>query len=402
MSNSGKILGQVESGRRKEVGKSPSHVTRSTFHALKVIFLCCTLLMALLLVASAWGGYVNPNSISFLSVLTLALPIFLIINIVIMIAWLVVLRWRYALICFAAILLSWGSVRMVCPLNVFSSSVKPTPENSLRVMTFNVMNYAPYDPSNHTPSASMRYILDQDADVVLLQEGSQERDYKRLSNIKMMVAELEEKYPYHSEGYHDLVILSKYPYTAINDSTLRRDYAMINKPEPRYQCYARAYDLSLPNGRQLRLINLHFHSMGLNDNDKNLYMKITKNNINSEEEFRKIKRSLYNKISATFKIHAHEAQMVRNYLDQSPKNVIVCGDFNDTPASYCYRTVRGDDLRDAFVECGFGIKHTFNANRMYFKIDHIMYRGDMEAVGWQRDKAGDSDHYPQIATFVWK
>ena len=381
------------------MGKKGYKIGRRT---VKVILLCITCVVALMLVASAFGGMVNPNSVAFFSVMTLALPIFLIFDFIIMIAWLVVLRWRYALISFVAIVISWGSVRMVCPLNVFSSSASATPENSLKVMTFNVMNYDPYDPSNHTPSASMRYILDQDADIVLLQEGSQERDYKQLSNTRMMVAELEEKYPYHSDGYHDLVILSKYPYTAINDTTLRRYYGLIDNLTPRYHCFARGYDLSLPNGRQLRLVNMHLHTVGLDDADKDLYMNITKNNIDNEEDFRKIKSSLYNKLCATFKFHAHEAQMVRNFLDQGPENVIVCGDFNDTPASFCYRTVLGDDMHDAFVECAFGIKNTFNDKRMYFKIDHIMYRGDLEAVEWYRDKAGDSDHYPQVATLVWK
>ena len=31
-----------------------------------------------------------------------------------------------------------------------------------------------------------------------------------------------------------------------------------------------------------------------------------------------------------------------------------------------------------------------------------MYRGSLDAVAWKRDKSGDSDHYPQVATFVWK
>ena len=85
MSNSGKILGE----KGLKMGK----------RTLKVILLCCTMFMALLLVVSACGGYVNPNSFSFLSVLTLALPLILIINLVIMIAWLVVLLLRFLCWC---------------------------------------------------------------------------------------------------------------------------------------------------------------------------------------------------------------------------------------------------------------------------------------------------------------
>lgn len=386
-------------GIASDIGKKGLKMGKST---LKMILLCLTVLMALLLMASAWGGYVNPNSFSFLSVLTLGLPIILTVNFVIMIAWLVMLRWRYALISFAAIVLTWGSVRMVFPVNVFSSSEQATPENSLRVLTFNVMNFGPYDTTNHVASASMRYILDQDADVVLLQEGSQERNYLKLSNVKMMADELEKKYPYHSDGRHDLVILSKYPYTVINDTLLKTGPGYVKSRDPEYQYYARGYDLELSDGKQLRIVNLHLHSMGLDDGDRELYMNITKNKIDSEEEIRKIKNTLYNKLCATFKFHAHEAQMVRGFLDRCPKNVILCGDFNDTPASYCYRTVLGDDMSDAFVDCGLGFNHTFHDNRLYFKIDHIMYRGELEAVEWHRDKAGESDHYPQVATFIWK
>lgn len=369
---------------------------------VKWTLLVLTMLFALLLLASAWGGRVNPANSTLFPVLNLALPFIFIANLVVMGLWLVMFRWRYALISLAAILLSWGSIRQVCPINVFSHAGKATKENSLRVLTFNVMNFGPYDQSNHNPSASMRYVLDQNVDVVVLQEGSQERDYMRLSNIEMMTDELKKKYPYRSDAYHDLMIFSKYPFTVVEDSTLRRDLGRVSMPEPRYQHYARGYDLQLPKGRQLRIVNLHLHTIGMVDRDKDLYMKITKNKVKSEEEFRKIKSSLYRKLGVSFKIHAQEAEMVRKFLDKCPKNVILCGDFNETPASYCYRTLRGDDMSDAFVDCGFGLKPTFHDKRMYFKIDHIMYRGDLKAVDWYRDKAGDSDHYPQVATFVWK
>lgn len=370
--------------------------------ALKVALLVFTIVFALLLMASAWGGHVDPNSFTFLSFLTLGLPILFVVNFVIMIMWLIVWRWRFALISLAAIILSWGSIRTIFPVNIFSHADKATPDNSLRILTFNVMNFGPYDPSNHNPSKSMRYILDQDADFVLLQEGSQERNYLTLSNTEMMAAELEKKYPYHSDGRHDLLILSKYPYTVVQDTLLKNGPNSIKSHDPEYQYYARGYDLQLPNGKQLRIVNLHLHSTSLAEEDKDLYMKLTQNDIETKEELRNVKSSLYNKLSTAFLFHAHESKVVRGFLDRSPRNIILCGDFNDTPASYCYRTILGDDMSDAFVDCGFGLNHTFHDNRMYFKIDHIMYRGDLLAVDWRRDKAGDSDHYPQVATFVWK
>ena len=370
--------------------------------AVKWITLIITIVMAMLLVASAWGGAVSPSSSNWLPVLTLAFPIFLLINSALLLLWLVTLQWRHVLVIVVAIVLSWTTVRVICPLNFFASN-EVASDSTLRVMTFNVCNFGPYDPNNHTPSASIRYILDEDADIVLLQEGSEEREYLQLSNVEMMREELEKKYPYHSDGWRDLMILSKYPYKVVPDTLLKNVVAYGDGKNSSYHFYAKAFDLDMGNGKQLRLIDLHLQSIGLSGTDRDLYVKITGNEVeHSKSELRNIKHSLLDKLNAAFCRRATEANMVRSLLDKSPDNVILCGDFNDTAGSYCYRTIKGDDMNDAFAQCGLGIKHTYNQDRLYFKIDHILYRGELEAVDWKRDKAGDSDHYPQVATFVWK
>ena len=365
-------------------------------NTVKIILLVITVIMAIALIASAWGGVVHPDTSRLLPLLTLGMPVVLIVNVVIMLAWLVVFKWRYALIPLAAMLCSWSPLSTVCPLNVFATNYDK--DSTFTVMTFNVANFGPYNPKNHEPSKSMRYILDQDADFVLLQEGSQERDYLRLSNVEMMRSELEQKYPYYSDGYRDLMMLSKYPYHVVPDS------AFDPLHEANGGIYAKAFDIDLPNGKQLRIISLHLRSIGMGEGDKDLYEDITRRgvNVNERSELRRIKASFYDKLRRAFERHAVEALIVRGILDSSPGNVVLCGDFNEAPSSYCYRTVRGSDMRDTFQDCGFGLTYTFHDRRMYFKIDHILYRGEMEAVDWHRDKAGDSDHYPQVATFVWK
>ena len=72
---------------------------------------------------------------------------------------------------------------------------------------------------------------------------------------------------------------------------------------------------------------------------------------------------------------ARQADTVAQFIaDNSHRNIIVCGDFNDTPVSYTYRTIaNAGDLEDAFVETGNGIGRTFNRNAMVVRIDHILY-----------------------------
>ena len=361
---------------------------------IKVVLLTITVVMAVLMLLSAWGGGVDPNTSTLFPMLTLGMPIVLIINLVIMVAWLLFLRWRYALIPLVAMLFSWGPISTVCPLNVFARNYDA--DSTFRVMSYNVANF---DYTNQDkPSKPMRHILDQDADLVLMQEGSQDRDYLTVPNVITMRDEIVKKYPYHSDGYRDLVILSKYPYKVVPDSVFKTN------PNHDGGVYAKAFDIDMPGGKQLRVISLHLRSIGMDRDDKDLYTDLTRRevNVNNRSNLRRIKRSLYDKLGRAFIRHAQEANIIRSLIDNGPDNVIVCGDYNEAPSSYCYRTIRGDDFSDAFQDCGCGLTYTFNANRMYFKIDHILYRGAMEAVDWSRAKITDSDHYPQVATFVWK
>ncbi len=361
---------------------------------IKAVLLTITIILAAAMLMSAWGGLVDPNESTLLPVATLALPIVLAVNVIVALVWLIMLKWKYALIPIAAIVVSWGPVSTVCPLNFFAKNYDT--DSTFRVMSYNVANF---DYTNQDkPSKPMRYILDQDADLVLMQEGSQDRNYLTVPNVISMRDEIIQKYPYRSSGYRDLVIMSKYPYTVVSDS------AFETNPNHDGGVYAKAFDIEMPGGRQLRVISLHLRSIGMDRSDKNLYTDITRRgvNVNNRSNLQRIKHSLYDKLGRAFIRHAEEAHIIRNLIDNGPDNVIVCGDFNEAPSSYCYRTLRGDDLSDAFQDCGCGFTYTFNANRMYFKIDHILYRGSMEAVDWSRAKVPDSDHYPQVATFIWK
>ena len=82
-----------------------------------------------------------------------------------------------------------------------------------------------------------------------------------------------------------------------------------------------------------------------------------------------------------------------DHIQKSPYPVIVCGDFNDTPVSYAYRQVRGN-LKDAFVESGWGISNTYNGVLPSIRIDYILFDQKIKAVNYNRDKVIFSDHFP--------
>ena len=75
---------------------------------------------------------------------------------------------------------------------------------------------------------------------------------------------------------------------------------------------------------------------------------------------------------------------------------MLCGDFNDTPMSYTYNTLRGN-LDDAFILAGSGFRRTFRRLYGMMCIDYILHSHDMIPTRYEIIDVDFSDHLPQIA-----
>lgn len=378
------------------------------YHGFNLLALIVSLVLAALLVFSAYSGHIDPIKSTVYALVAMAFPAILGLSVGMVLLLLIMRRWRISLILIVATLISWPTIKIVSPLNITTHKYTAAEDSTkFKVLTFNVKNFCVMKGGddridNREGQATARYILDQDADIVLLQEASLAADYNDLKLMKPLMKEIRKKYPYRDHGYHDQVIWSKHPYTKVEDPAIKDGFASPDDPVRNYHFYARAYDVMVP-GHTVRFFNVHLHSIGLSSDDKETYMELTNlNNINDKSEMRKVRYGLVAKLRYAFRTHAAQARIIRQVIDQSGENVIVCGDFNDTPASFSYFTVRGKDLKDAYMDCGFGPTYTYHENRFYFKIDHVLYRGDMIATKISRDRKGSSDHYPLVATFVWK
>ena len=360
---------------------------------MKLVFRLIAAATALVLLMSAYGGWIDPRTWAVPAVATLALPVVVAGALLVALACLVVRQWQALAMVALAAVLAWPVVRLSMPLS--GSKEVSDRQTTVRVMTYNVAGF-------DMEAKTLRYILDQDADFVVLQETSLgPMDFSDLPQHVDLREELEQKYPYHSQGYHDLAILSKLPYTVYNDTTLKQGFGAADDIHSEYHFYAKAFDLQVA-GTPLRIVNVHLQSIGLSDHDKQLYKKLTSNELKDRGDVAQVRHSLLGKLAGAFRRRASEAHQLRDILSDTvtAPNVIVCGDFNDTPGSYSYRTIRGDDLHDAYAECGRWPVFTFNRDRFYFNIDHILYRGHLQAVDYQLHRAGASDHYPQVVTFA--
>ena len=360
-------------------------------------------LLAVALVASAWGGLVKPERGWFIPMLTLGLPVLLALAVIDIVVVAVMRKWKWLLVMLAALIVAWPTARNITPLNVvsFKPDVNPADSTQFTLITYNVECFGRYDTTNHVPNESMRYILDREPDIVLVQEGSPERDYLRLTQLESMMDEFNRKYPYHSDGNRDLLIFSKYPYSVGPDIEVRPVASSVNYVGGQYHYYAKTFDVEMPQ-RRVRFINVHLQSTGLSNLDKMHYRELLHGHLPQHDETTAVTHSVSEKMGNAFRQRAFEARNVRKLLNESPTDVIIAGDFNDTPGSFVYRTIKGDDMTDAWTECGLGPIYTFRNNLMLFKIDQVLYRGNLEAIDVRCEREGESDHYPLVATFRMK
>lgn len=92
---------------------------------------------------------------------------------------------------------------------------------------------------------------------------------------------------------------------------------------------------------------------------------------------------------------ALQADYIHRQIELSPYPVIVCGDFNDTPASYAYHRIKGN-LTDGFQECGSGYQYTFRQLCKLWRIDYILHSTEFEGTTNISPDLPYSDHNPVV------
>ena len=351
-------------------------------HIVKVILLIINTLWGLLLIMGAYSAYC-PTRIGIL--LELLFPINLFVCVAFLFVWLAY-NPRYIWVPAAALILSWGGIARYCPIH------KPqAPDNSqpgFTLMTYNVYHMLDYEGKETTQNRTLSLLLKQNADLVCLQECPELASPNHgLKISEAQIDSIHAIYPYRIPTSLNMNFLSKYPAELLFDTVYSESSAFA------------AYRVQI-EGHEVTIINQHMESIGLTQTDKELYHEITAHpSTNSIDE---VKELLLSKLINAARARNKQADLTAERIEDIPGNVIVCGDFNDSPLSYAVRRFRRMGFRNAYNELALGPGITYHANRFWFRIDHILYRGDMEARWLQRLRCKSSDHYPLLTRFVWE
>ncbi|MDR1527215.1 MAG: endonuclease/exonuclease/phosphatase family protein [Dysgonamonadaceae bacterium] len=329
------------------------------------------------LLLSAFSNRISPLNHPYVPFFGLFFPVILLYNLLFLCLWLLFRKWKQLLVTLVVWGVCGGAIYTYYPIH---GKTKEIPSDCIKVMTYNVMSFG-YIGSHtkNNPHPILQYVIDQDPDIVCFQEY--DPFWLKEETIRKALKSL----PYSSSRQADLMVFSKYPIV----STRRLPI------DSRYNG-ACVMELDI-RGRKVTLINNHLESNKISSDERDGYYDLTKDpNTQKLENFTHM---MFQRLTPAFKARAEQARLVAQTIrkNQNPY-ILVCGDFNDTPISYAYRTIKGD-LKDAFVESGSGMGISFNRYRFLFRIDYLFHSKNMKSYNSTVGKLKTSDHYP-ICTYL--
>jgi endonuclease/exonuclease/phosphatase family metal-dependent hydrolase len=349
------------------------------------IFLAVNVFFALTLLISYLAVYISPGDFALPAFFGLAYPYLLLINVIIVITWIAFLRFE-ALI--SVIVIAIG-------FNHFSNYIKlrkPSGDksNTFKVISYNVRLFNYYETRNGVYSVKkvVDFIKSQNPDIICLQEifilgnpSIEENDIirglggKYNSHMKLMKIS--------KNRYYGIITLSKFPMIARGEI-----------PHSSSSSLSIFSDLVIQKDT-FRIFNNHLQSFMLKRMDKSFLEEMAASeDKETVDEVRNLSKSLKN----GFARRSLQAEEVKSYINKSPHHVIVAGDFNDTPVSYVYGTIR-KGLNDSFVTSGYGAGFTYKGNYPPNRIDYILYDNSLLNTYFEIKRVIFSDHYPIIAYF---
>ncbi len=350
-----------------------------------LLILAVNALFTGLLLFTAYSPHIQPVTHPVLSCLGLTFPIFLVINGCFLLFWLVIQRYKSALLPLLGFLLCYSQIRTYLPINFRSDSL---PEESIKLLSYNIMGF---DGATKKDGKNpiLTYLKESDADILCLQEYATVESGRHLTQ-KDVEKELK-AYPYHrintvgsgkGKGRtNKIACYSKYPILSAHVLDYPSEYngSVI-------------YEIKIDEDT-ITLINNHLESNKLTKADKVVYEAMLK-----DPEKEKVKsglRLLIRKLAEASAIRAPQADSIANNIASSRHpHIIVCGDFNDTPISYAHQTI-AQDLNDAFTQSGRGLGISYNQNKFYFRIDNILISKNLQSYNCTVDRTiNESDHYP--------
>ncbi|MCW1147437.1 endonuclease/exonuclease/phosphatase family protein [Flavobacterium lacisediminis] len=307
--------------------------------------------------------FLAPKAFPFLSVLTLIMPLFLILNFFFFVYWLLQLKRQMLL---SGILLLLG-ITFINRFYKFSETNLPKEDTDFKVMSYNVRLFNIYEwlPKDDVAEQISKLINEKSPDILCLQ------DFTTNDNVDFS------RYPYS--------------YVKLNGENLKygqaiySNYKIINKGEIEFpDSFNNAIFADVLKGKDtVRVYSIHLQSVKISAD------------INEKIDEAKSKFIL-KRLSLAFGKQQQQSEIISEHFENCSYPKIICSDLNNSAFSYVYRTIKGD-MKDAFEEAGTGFGKSYNFKYYPARIDFILVDDAIQVKQFKSiDTFFQSDHFPQI------
>lgn len=325
-----------------------------------------TLVVVALFLTTLFVPSLDPRQHGEVSTLGLVAPIIYAMQAALTLYWIV--RWRP----FIAVVMVFVSLLGVFQLSLFyklelrrvysEPNLKPRyDKKALKVMSYNVRSFID-DNRERQLDSIVKIIKAVNPDILCLQEMG-------FSDIADSLLEPLKPMP-HSLSRVNLspAIYSRYPIIKASRMDTVKNFVwadiVIKKDKN--------------NEDTIRVFNNHLHSTAIRRDDSNY---IENHEYLEGDSLGKV-HSMVKRLTENNRVRAEQADTLAALVAASPYPVIVCGDFNDTPVSYTYRTV-ARKLNDPYRKVGRGYSHTYRGFFDMLRIDYIFYSDEFEALSYE-------------------
>ena len=338
-----------------------------------------------LMLFAGYSDRLHPADHPLLSTAGMTFPAFVIINLAFLLVFLL-FKWTKAWIPALGLILAYFPIRTYLPIHKPATADVLEGDSILKVVSYNVCAYGGNYKYEQGFEVVRDYLRDENPDIVCLQEDSDTwrkyvfRDYAK------------------NFAFNDTIVLCNTP-LAFNCLGIHTRFPIVRRERIEYETTSNngsaAWWLKVGKDTVI-VINNHFESCHLTNDDRGKYQQILKGEMNSDSARTESKMLLVKLAEASAK-RSKQIDAVCAFIQaHNDHPILLCGDFNDNPISYSRHAV-SQLLTDCYVASGRGIGLSYNQKGFLFRIDHIFCSEHFEPVDCKiDDKMDASDHYPVI------
>ena len=342
------------------------------------MILILTVLMMIFTIVGLFGGDVFPGGNMARALLVYVLPLLMAGNLVLLIYWLILRRWHWAVMPLFTLLCCIPYSQTIYKFGS-TDETADSKQAGLKIATYNVARFNG-ETTGFIAQDILAEMKKQKVDILCMQE------YNDWSADKHNSESYKEYFPYMQYGLNDRnVIYSRFPI---------KKSASVEFPASNNS--AQWVDVDV-NGQLFRVYNVHLETAGAH------HVMHHANNLEADGynvQSNRLLEAVYGTYTIGMIKRAGQANILAQEIRSCEHPVILAGDCVDVPYSYVYNTLKGE-LTDGFKECGSGWMHTLRG-KTPLRIDYIFHDKNYEGINCYMKELSYSDHNPVFMKIALK